>query len=484
MRVNDLYPERTHLIGGRWVRALSGESIDILNPATSEVITSVPRGAGQDVNDAVEAAGKAFPAWRDTSPMVRADLLRAWASRIRERADEVDELERLDVGRPKWEKIANLPDRITYVAGLADKVQGASLPTHNPNTLAMTVREPYGVVGSIIPWNAPGLLFVSDVAPAIGAGNTIVVKPAEDAPLVPLFLAQLAQDVGIPDGVINVVTGYGAEAGAALAAHPGVKKISFTGSPATGSAVMAAGAKNVTPVHLELGGKSPQVIFADANLDKAIPDVVVSITKNTGQICAAGSRVVVERSIYSEVVDRIRSAFLEVRIGRWDEPVEMGPLINARQLARVRNYIDVGQSEGARLVTGGAQSPVGVDERGNFVMPTLFDNVQPDMRIAREEIFGPVLVAIPVESEAEAILAANDTDYGLNAAVWTRDVGRAVRVSKAIQAGQVHVNASGAASIIGAPFGGYKLSGFGRSQGADAVEDYTQIKTISFDGDS
>jgi aldehyde dehydrogenase (NAD+) len=278
-----------------------------------------------------------------------------------------------------------------------------------------------------------------------------------------------------------VVTGYGAEAGAAIPAHPRIRRVSFTGSPQTGELVMAACAKNLTPLHLELGGKSAQVVFEDADLDKAVPAIVRSITLNTGQLCWAGSRVVVDRRIQSELVERITRAFTEVGIGRWDEPVQMGPLINAKQLDRVLGYVEIGKEEGAQLVHGG-KTPSGERfERGFFVEPTLFDNVDPRMRIAQEEIFGPVLSVIPVDDEAHAIEVANGTEYGLAASVWTRDLGRAVRVSKAIQAGQVSVNTSNAFDLIGAPFGGYKHSGFGRTMGADAVEDHTQVKTIAID---
>jgi acyl-CoA reductase-like NAD-dependent aldehyde dehydrogenase len=480
-RTGGLVTENTHLIGGEWVPAVSGETIEVIDPATGETLLHVPRGAAADVDAAVSAASDAFPRWRDTSPSQRAALLMRWVELVDQHEPELDRLEISEVGRPHWGPLP-MARMLTYFAGQADKVQGLSLATHSPDVLGLTLREPYGVVGGIIPWNAPGPNFVMDVGPAIAAGNTIVIKPAEDAPLTPLALARLAMEAGIPPGVVNVVVGYGPEAGAAIPAHRGISRVSFTGSPATGSAVMAACARNHTPLHLELGGKSPQVLLDDADIDAAVPQLTRGITLNTGQICAAGSRVVVDRRIHGELVQRLAEAFVRVRVGPGTEKVDMGPLISAKQHDRVLGYLKVGREEGAELVTGGGVPTGEKFERGFFVEPTIFDRVEPEMRIAQEEIFGPVLSVLPVDGDEEALEVANSTRYGLVSAVWTADIGRAIKMVRGLQAGQVAVNQILSGGVIGAPFGGYKGSGFGRTMGADSVLNYTQTKTVSLRG--
>ncbi|MEP9382042.1 aldehyde dehydrogenase family protein [Nocardioides sp. KR10-350] len=472
----DLLVDGSMLIGGEWVPSSGGETIDVVNPATVQVLARVPRGNAADVDAAVRAAEQAFPAWRDLDATSRGRLLFRWADLIEQHGTALDQLESQEVGRPSWGP-PPMAGQLRFIAGQADKVQGLSLPTYSPDQLGLTLREPYGVVGAIIPWNAPGPMFATEVGAAIAAGNTIVIKPAEDAPLTPLALAKLALEAGIPPGVVNVVTGYGGEAGAAIPAHPSIRRMGFTGSPQTGSLIMKACADNLVPLHLELGGKSPQVVFPDADLDAAVPAMVMGITLNTGQICAAGSRVVCLRSVHDELVDRLAAQMQRVRVGAWHEPVNMGPLISERQHQRVLGYIDLGREAGAEVVTGGGV-PAGYDT-GYFVEPTLFDNVAPDMRIAQEEIFGPVLSVIAVDDEAEAIEVANGTEYGLVASVWTNDVGTAVRMSRRLQAGQVAVNSPLGAGVIGGPFGGYKHSGFGRTMGADSVLEWTQVKTVS-----
>ncbi|MGO1409879.1 MAG: aldehyde dehydrogenase family protein [Microbacterium sp.] len=473
-----LVVDGAQLIDGEWVPSHSGRTIDVANPANGEVIARIPRSDAEDVEQAVQAGERAFPAWRDMNATARGRLLFRWADLIEQHSAALDSLESQEVGRPSWGP-PPMAGQLRFIAGQTDKVQGVSLPTYSPDVVGYTLREPFGVVGGVIPWNAPGPMFITEVGAAIAAGNTIVMKPAEDAPLTPLALAKLSLEAGIPSGVINVVTGYGAEAGAAIPAHPRIRRMGFTGSPQTGRAIMEACSRNLTPLHLELGGKSPQVVFPDADLDVAAAAIATGVTLNTGQICAAGTRVIVDRSIHAEVVDKLADAMTKVTVGPWHQKVQMGPLINGKQHERVCGFIDIGKEQGATLVTGGGR-PSGTDfDGGWFVEPTLFDNVTPDMRIAQEEIFGPVLSVIPVDGEAEAIEVANGVDYGLVASVWTRDVGTAVRMTRALQAGQVGVNNALGAGVIGGPFGGYKNSGFGRTMGADAVLEWTQVKTVS-----
>jgi aldehyde dehydrogenase (NAD+) len=475
--IRGLLTEGTHLIGGEWVPARGGQTIDVIDPATQDVLMSVPRGGAEDIDAAVRAAAAAFPAWRDTSPGARAEALYRYAEVCRRHDDELTTLEAMEVGHSKWPS-SGAPRTLTYVAGVTDKVTGQTLPAASPSVLGMTIREPYGVCGSIIPWNTPGPLMITDVAPAIAMGNTVVVKPPEDAPLTCLLLGRLALEAGIPPGVINVVTGYGTEAGAALPAHPEVRHMSFTGSPETGSKIMEACARNLIPLRVELGGKSPQIVLRDADLARAVPVIARAITMNTGQVCAAGSRLLVSESMREDLVDAVRAEFGKISVGPWHENADMGPLISAKQEQRVLGYLDIGRQEGAELVTGGHKLAGEKYGKGFFVEPTIFDHVEPTMRIAQEEIFGPVLSVLTFDDEEEAIAIANGTKYGLSASVWTSDVNRAVRLARGVQAGMVTINGFASSGAIGAPWGGYKHSGFGRSMSAESVLDYTQLKTV------
>ena len=474
-------PDGRQLIGGEWVAAVSGDTIDIVDPSAGAAIGAVPAGDRADVDLAVTSAEGAFEAWRDVDPRVRARQLRAWADLLEERAADLAMLEAIEVGRP-YQGPVDLASGVHFVAGLVDKLGGQTLPTTHPDVLAFSVREPLGVCASIVPWNSPGILMLKSVAPALAAGNSMVVKPAEDAPLACLAIAGAAVDAGLPPGILNVVTGLGAVAGAALSGHRGIRHMSFTGSGPTGTAVMQACAENIVPVQLELGGKTPHIVFADADLPRAVPTIVRQVTRNAGQICYAGTRLLVHRSIADQVVEALADEMRRVRVGAWFEDVDMGPLINAAQQAKVLQYVDAGVHEGARLVVGGSRPEGSQYEHGYFVEPTLFADVDASMCIAQEEIFGPVLAVLTFDSEAEAIELANGTRFGLAAALWTSDIGRATRCAKRLEAGQVYVNTFGSTMAIGAPFGGYKQSGFGRTSGADSVLDYTQLKSVIIDG--
>ncbi|MFI6288377.1 aldehyde dehydrogenase family protein [Streptomyces sp. NPDC051018] len=471
------FPPSQHFIDGKWVAARDGGALDVLDPATRQVITTVARAGGADVDDAVTAAHRAFPAWAATNPSERGALIRRWADLIIAEAEALAAVEARDVGKPLSGGRTNIyitHGIIDYFAGAADKLTGVTLPTRSPDYLGYTVPEPYGVCAVVIPWNVPAVLTAANVAPALAAGNTVVLKPSEIAPLAPYALAELAHRAGFPPGVINVVAGLGPEAGVALTSHPGVGHISFVGSTATGRAIMAAAAQNLVPVKLELGGKSPNVLFADADLDTAIPAIVTSITENAGQNCYAGSRLLVEASVHDEVVERVAAAMAEVRTGPWEADLDMGPLVSAAQFDRVSGFLEEAPREGARLVTGGAPA-----DEGWFIRPTVFDRVEADMRIAREEVFGPVLAVQPFRDTAEATELMNATDFGLLACIWTNDVSRALRLAKDVRSGQVAVNQFHDAGVIGFPFNMQKDSGFSRGGGYAALREYTQEKGVA-----
>jgi acyl-CoA reductase-like NAD-dependent aldehyde dehydrogenase len=473
-------PENSHFINGEWIIGDTATAIPVLNPSTGGVIHRIAKGDAATVDAAVAAARAAFPAWRDMNPILRADLMFKWADLVDSQRAIIERIAALEGGTPAGQNSSwKLPLVARTMAKLADKITGLTLPTADPDTLAMTVREPYGVVASIVPWNAPVFLAANDVAPAIAAGNTVVLKPASDAPLAVLYVYSLAVEAGIPAGVINIITGPGSSMGAALTSHPEVNKVSFTGSTEVGIEIMRSAAANITPVHLELGGKSATIILDDADLDKAIPYVISSFTVNCGQVCAAGSRLVVQKSIQDEVVRRLKEALPKVTIGPATDSPDMGPLISAKQLETVTGFIDKGKAEGAELVYGGNVLSAGVYDGGNFIEPTVFSNVSSEMTIAREEIFGPVLSIITAEDDDDAVRIANDSPYGLAAAVFSESSRRSLRLAKRLQAGTIGVNQWLNTGALGSPMGGYKQSGFGRTGGMDAVKDYTQEKNIT-----
>ena len=473
-------PSETMLIGGAWISAASGRTLEVRNPATAEVIARVPDAGPEDADRAVRAARRAFDGgWRDTTAQQRGRVLFRIADAIRARRAELAELETVNCGKPIVEAELDIDDAATcfeYYGGLATKIHGEVLPVPD-DALSLALKEPMGVAGQIIPWNYPLLMAAWKIAPALCAGCTSVIKPAEQTPLSLLRLARAFDECGLPPGVVNVLTGMGETAGAPLVTHPDVDKIAFTGSLEVGKAVLRAAADTLKKVSLELGGKSPNIFFADADFEAAVDGALFGIFINQGEVCSAGSRVLVQRPIYKKMLDAMVEKAKRIRLGPGlDRDTRMGPLVSREQMERVQRYQDIGRSE-ARLAVGGGRPADVALQRGYFVEPTIFYDVDNAAIIAREEVFGPVMAVIPFDDEAEALRLANDSDYGLAAAVWSRDIFKCLRMVKRLQAGVVWVNHM-QPTFVEAPWGGYKMSGIGRELGPWGVEEYLQVKQV------
>jgi acyl-CoA reductase-like NAD-dependent aldehyde dehydrogenase len=472
-------------IGGQWRPPASGETYATINPATEKVSAQVAKGGERDVDLAVQAARRAFDhgPWPRTAAAERARILWKLADLISANLDEMARLESVNTGKTLFDSgKVELPfaaEVFRYYAGWTTKIHGETLNLRD-GAFTFTLRQPLGVVGAIVPWNFPFLLASWKIAPALAAGNTVVLKPASLTPLTALRFAELTQEAGLPEGVFNVVTGPGGKVGMALVRHAGVDKIAFTGSTDVGKGIMKEAAGSLKRVSLELGGKSPNVVFADADLEAALRGALTGIFYNKGEVCAAGSRLLVEQRVHDEFVGKLVDRVKGLKIGDpMDKGTRMGPVVSAQQLETVLGYVEAGRREGATLAAGGERARVG-DGRGYFLQPTVFTGVRNTMRIAREEIFGPVLSVIPFKDAEDAVAQGNETFYGLAAAVWTRDVGKALRVARALRAGTVWVNAYNLYDAA-LPFGGFKESGFGRELGQAGLDIYTEVKSVWVD---
>ena len=472
------------LINNDWRDASGGKTMDVINPATEEVIATVASADKGDVDEAVKAARAALNGpWGKMSARERGRLVSKLADRLLEKADEIARLETLHNGKPIFEsrqiEIPAAAECFEYYAGWADKIMGETIPVKG-NYLTYTLREPLGVVAAIVPWNFPLLLAAWKVAPALACGNVVILKPASQTPLTAIALGEIAVEVGLPPGVLNVITGPGSTVGQAIVEHPGIDKIAFTGDTSTGKGIMRAAAETLKKITLELGGKSPNIVLPDADLDAALRGATTGIFYGKGEVCAAGSRLLVAKSIKDEFMEKLAARAKKMVAGDpLDPKTRYGALASKKQLETVQRYVDIAKKEGATLVAGGERADIGTG-KGYFFQPTVFDNVAPESTISREEIFGPVLAAIEFADLDEAIARANDSQYGLAAAVWTRDIKKAHYVARKLQAGTVWINTYNVYDTA-APFGGYKASGFGREMSSHALEHYTQVKSVWVD---
>jgi aldehyde dehydrogenase (NAD+) len=472
-------------VAGKWQAPTAGETYQPVNPANEELLTPVGKGDERDIDTAVAAARKAFDEgpWPRMSPHERGRIIWKLGDLIQANLDEMAKLESLCTGKTMFDsgkvEIPFAAEVFRYYAGWATKIHGETLPLRD-NAFTFTLRHPVGVVGAIVPWNFPFLLSSWKLGPALAAGNTVVIKPASQTPYTALRFAELCQEAGLPEGVFNVVTGPGGKVGMALVRDPRVDKIAFTGSTDVGKQIMREAAGTLKRLSLELGGKSPNIVFADADMEAAARGAMTGIFYNKGEVCAAGSRLFVEQTIHDEFMVKLTDKVKTLKVGDpLDKTTRMGPVVSKAQMETVLGYIESGKQEGARLVAGGARAKVG-DGKGFYVEPTIFDGVSNTMKIAREEIFGPVLSVIPFKSVEEGIAQGNSTSYGLAAAVWTRDISKALKAARAIRAGTVWVNAYNLFDAA-LPFGGFKESGFGREMGSAGLDHYTEVKTVWVD---
>lgn len=470
----------TLLIDGKWVSSESGQTIDVVNPCNGDVFTKIDRGNAADIDLAVSAAQRALDgAWGRMTATERGRILLRFADLILKSTEELAQLEAKDTGKPitvARNDVAAVARYFEFYGGAADKVHGQTIPYLNGYNVSV-VRVPHGVTAHIIPWNYPAQMFGRTLAPALAMGNATVLKPSEDACLSSLKLGELAVEAGFPPGALNIVTGYGHEAGAALTAHPGINFATFTGSPEVGVMVQEATAKNHVPCVLELGGKSPQVVFNDADLEKAVPVIVKAIVQNAGQTCSAGSRLLVQQDIYDKFVGMVAESFIKVRVGAPEMDLDCGPIVNAKQHKRVASFIEDAKASGVPVLAEGSLAP-GLPSGGYYIKPVLFGNVPREHQLACLEVFGPVLSAMSFVDEEDAVRLANATEYGLAAGVWTENGGRQSRMAKRLLSGQVFINCYGAGGGVELPFGGVKKSGHGREKGFLALEEMSTTKTI------